>query len=118
MAKRKPSKRQSKKIVVEKKVRKKVVRKPSTKKARTVNGYEKPNLAKALREVDKLPDNFFGNVSVNISDLPCLNKPKREKITINLDGDVIKRVKDIAKDNDTKYQTLINEALRKVFLEG
>ena len=39
------------------------------------------------------------------------------KVTLYLDGDILKAVKRKAKDENKKYQSLVNETLREVFLE-
>ena len=76
----------------------------------------KPNLKKALKKVKQAPDELFGSVEVNINELPCLKKPKKEKITANFDSDLLNQVKTLAKKYGVPYQTLMNDALRKVFL--
>ena len=38
------------------------------------------------------------------------------KVSMFLDGDLLQQVKAIAKKRNTKYQTLINQSLREVFL--
>jgi uncharacterized protein (DUF4415 family) len=78
---------------------------------------KKPNLSKALRAVDDLPDKLFGKIEINLSDLPCLSKPKKEKITANLDADVIAEAKRIGKKEKISYQQLMNDILRTVLLK-
>ncbi|MGB0452807.1 MAG: BrnA antitoxin family protein [Bacteriovoracaceae bacterium] len=78
---------------------------------------KKPNLAKALRAVDDLPDALFGNIEIYLRDLPCLSKPKKEKITANLDADVIAEAKRIGKKEKVSYQQLMNDILRVVLLK-
>lgn len=38
------------------------------------------------------------------------------RITLFVDGDVLLKIRDEAKERKTKYQTLINQTLREVFL--
>lgn len=78
---------------------------------------KKPNLKQALKKVDSLPDKFFGKIDVDLSTLPCLKKISREKITANFDSDVLEAIRDVAEKNHISYSTLMNDVLRKVFLE-
>lgn len=39
------------------------------------------------------------------------------KVTLYLDGDILKAVKLKAKEENKKYQSLVNETLREVFLD-
>ena len=77
----------------------------------------KPSLKKALSKVDNLSDNFFGKVQVELSTLPCLTKAEKEKITANLDADVLAAIREMAKEHDIAYTTLMNDVLRKVFID-
>lgn len=78
---------------------------------------KKPNLKQALKKVDRLPNKFFGKIDVDLSTLPCLKKVEREKITANFDSDVLEAIRDVAEKNHISYSTLMNDVLRKVFLE-
>ena len=78
---------------------------------------KKPNLKKALKKVDSLPDKFFGKIDVDLSTLPCLKKVSKEKITANFDSDVLEAIRDIAEKNHISYSSLMNDVLRKVFLD-
>lgn len=78
---------------------------------------KKPNLKKALKKANDLPDRFFGKIDVDLSTLPCLQKVQKEKITANFDSDVLKAVREVAEKNHISYSTLMNDVLRKVFLE-
>ncbi|MCM2348664.1 MAG: BrnA antitoxin family protein [Bacteriovoracaceae bacterium] len=78
---------------------------------------KKPNLKKALKKVDSLPDKVFGKIDVDLSTLPCLNKVSKEKITANFDSDVLEAVRAVAEEYQISYSTLINDVLRKVFVE-
>ncbi|MBT7610745.1 MAG: hypothetical protein HN576_13375 [Bacteriovoracaceae bacterium] len=78
---------------------------------------KKPNLTKALKAVDNLPDKLFGKIEINLRDLPCLSRPKKEKITANLDADVIAAAKKIGKKEKISYQQLMNDILRTVLLK-
>ncbi len=78
---------------------------------------KKPNLKQALKKVDTLPNKLFGKIDVDLSTLPCLKKISREKITANFDSDVLEAIRSIAEKNDISYSTLMNDVLRKVFLE-
>ena len=78
---------------------------------------KKPNLKQALKKVDSLPDKFFGKIDVDLSTLPCLKKVSREKITANFDSDVLEVIRDVAEKNHISYSTLMNDVLRKVFLD-
>ncbi len=82
------------------------------------NKIKKPSLKKALAAVDNLPDKIFGKVSVDLSTLPCLAKVAKEKITANFDADVIEAVKAVADKYHVSYSSLMNDVLRKVFLEA
>ena len=78
---------------------------------------KKPNLTKALKAVDNLPDKLFGKIEINLRDLPCLSRPKKEKITANLDADVIAAAKKNGKKEKISYQQLMNDILRTVLLK-
>lgn len=78
---------------------------------------KKPSLSKVLKEFDSLSDDVFGEVNVDLSTLPCLKKIPREKITANIDSDVLTAMKSIAKKNKISYSALMNDVLRKVFIE-
>jgi uncharacterized protein (DUF4415 family) len=41
-----------------------------------------------------------------------LARSKKEKITLNVDGDVVSAFRNYARRNGAKYQTLMNEVLR------
>ena len=77
---------------------------------------KKPNLKKALRKIDQIPSDFFGTVNIDISTLPCITRPLKEKITANFDSDLLIEIKDVAKKYNISYTTLINDVLRKVFI--
>ena len=70
-----------------------------------------------LKKANDLPDRFFGKIDVDLSTLPCLQKVQKEKITANFDSDVLKAVREVAEKNHISYSTLMNDVLRKVFLE-
>ncbi|MBL7664529.1 MAG: BrnA antitoxin family protein [Bacteriovoracaceae bacterium] len=78
---------------------------------------KKPSLKSALRKVDNLAESFFGNVSVDLSSLPCLTKVTKEKITANFDSDVLEAVRAAADEYEVSYSSLINDVLRKVFID-
>lgn len=78
---------------------------------------KKPNLKQALKKADSLPDKFFGKIDVDLSTLPCLKKVSKEKITANFDSDVLKVIRNLAEKNHISYSTLMNDVLRKVFLD-
>jgi hypothetical protein len=78
---------------------------------------KKPNLKQAQKKVDSSSDKFFGKIDVDLSTLPCLQKVSREKITANFDSDVLEAIRDVAEKNHISYSTLMNDVLRKVFLE-
>ncbi len=78
---------------------------------------KRPNLKNALKRVDQASDRLFGKVSVDLSTLPCLSKVSKEKITANFDSDVLEAVRTVASENHISYSTLINDVLRKVFLD-
>jgi uncharacterized protein (DUF4415 family) len=85
---------------------------------RSMAKMKKPNLKQALKKVDKLPSKLFGKIDVDLSTLPCLKKVSREKITANFDSDVLEAIRGVAEKNDISYSTLMNDVLRKVFLEN
>ncbi|MCY4643396.1 MAG: hypothetical protein OXB88_02160 [Bacteriovoracales bacterium] len=77
---------------------------------------KKPSLKKALKKLDQMPNEFFGTVNIDISTLPCMTKPLKEKITANFDSDLLIEIKDVARKYNISYTTLINDVLRKVFM--
>ena len=77
---------------------------------------KKPSLSRAIKNVDELPDKLCGKLEIDINELPCLTRPKKEKITTNLDADVIAEAKKIGKKEKVSYQQLINDILRKVLI--
>jgi len=79
---------------------------------------KKPSLKKALKAVDDAPKASFGKIDIDINTLPCLTKPKKEKITANFDKDLIERIRKIAEENEVSYAALMNDALRRVFLKS
>ena len=79
---------------------------------------KKPNLKLALKKVEDTPNNFFGNIDINIKALPCLNKPEKEKITANFDADLLEKIRAIAEKNGISYASLINDVLREVFINN
>ncbi len=78
---------------------------------------KKPNLKKALKDIDNLSKEFFGDVDIELSSLPCFTKPKKEKITANFDSDLLGAIRELAKKNKVSYTTLMNDVLRRVFLK-
>ena len=78
---------------------------------------KKPNLKLALKKVDSLPDKFFGKIDVDLSTLPCLKKVSKEKITANFDSDILDVIRELAHKHNISYTTLMNDVLRKVFVE-
>ena len=60
---------------------------------------------------------MYGNVKVDLSTLPCLMKLEREKITANFDADLLEIIRKFAKKHHVSYTTLMNDVLRKVFVE-
>jgi len=79
---------------------------------------KKPCLKKALKKVDQAPLAQFGEVSIDLESLPCLKKTMKEKITANFDADVLEVIRTVAKKNHIPYATLINDVLRRVFVEN
>jgi hypothetical protein len=75
----------------------------------------KPNIDKALKKIDSASDELFGPVDVDISTLPCMTKPKKEKITANFDSDVLKTIRAIAYKERIPYTELMNDVLKNVF---
>ena len=78
---------------------------------------EKTKSKGSTKKVDNLPETFFGKIDVDLSTLPCLKKSSKEKITANFDSDVLDVVRRLAKKHHISYTTLINDVLRKVFVE-
>jgi uncharacterized protein (DUF4415 family) len=78
---------------------------------------KKPSLKKALANIDNLPASLFGKIQVDLSSLPCLNKVVKEKITANFDSDVLAAIREVANQHDVAYTTLMNDVLRKIFIE-
>lgn len=79
---------------------------------------KKPNLKDALKKVDKAPSELFGDVEIDLTSLPCISKPKKEKITANFDSDLLGAIRNIAQKNKVSYTTLMNDVLRRVFLKN
>jgi hypothetical protein len=77
---------------------------------------KKPNLNKALKKVDEATGELFGEVEIDLSDLPCLKRPKKEKITANFDADLLLAIRSFANRKQVSYTTLMNDILRKVFI--
>lgn len=78
---------------------------------------KKPSLKKALEKIDKMPESLFGSIEIDISTLPCINKPAKEKITANIDSDLLAEIKLTAKKHGVSYTTLMNDILREVFIK-
>ena len=78
---------------------------------------KKPNLKQALKRVDKSSDKMFGKVDIDLASLPCLKKVAREKITANFDSDVLEAIRNLADKHQVSYTSLMNDVLRKVFIE-
>lgn len=79
---------------------------------------KRPNLKKALKNLDNLPDNQFGAIDIDLSTLPCLNKPEKEKITANFDSDLLERIRKTARKHNISYTSLMNDVLREVFIKN
>lgn len=78
---------------------------------------KRPNLKAALKKVDALPAKSFGRIDIDLSTLPCLKKVPKEKITANFDSDVLEAIRSIAEKNHISYSTLMNDVLRRVFID-
>jgi hypothetical protein len=76
----------------------------------------RPDITMALKKIDSAPNNMFGNIEVDVSTLPCMNKPQKEKITANFDKELLKTIRKIASANNIPYTELMNDVLSKVFL--
>ncbi len=79
---------------------------------------KKPDLRKALKQVDSLPDQFFGKINIDIRSLPCITKPDKEKITANFDTDLLSTIRSVAEKHNISYSVLMNDVLREVFIKG
>ncbi len=79
---------------------------------------KRPNLKSALSRIDKTSDEMFGDLDLDLSTLPSLNKPEKEKITANFDADVLAAIRQVADRHDASYTALMNDVLRKVFLNN
>lgn len=77
--------------------------------------FKRPSLKKALRRLDEMPKDMFGDFDVDLASLPCLVKSPKEKITANFDADLLERVRAFAKKNDVSYTNVMNDILRKAF---
>jgi uncharacterized protein (DUF4415 family) len=80
--------------------------KSATKRNRTNDGYEN-----APAEINKAVD-FAIKRGNFVSMDEVLERSKKEKITLNIDGDIVSAFRNYARRNGAKYQTLMNEALR------
>ena len=78
---------------------------------------KKPNLKSALKEIDEAPDEQFGDIEIDLSTLPCLKRPKKEKITANFDADLLKAIRGLASRKKVSYTTLMNDVLRRIFIK-
>ena len=78
---------------------------------------KKPSLKKSLKKVNALPEKHFGKINVDLTTLPCLKKVSREKITANFDSDVLEAIRDLAKKHNVSYTSLMNDVLRRVFVD-
>ncbi len=78
---------------------------------------KKTNLNRAIQKVQKASDSMFGDVDIDITELPCLNRSTKEKITVNIDTDILEVMKQIATKHHTSFTSLMNDALRMVFLK-
>lgn len=78
---------------------------------------KKPSLKKALKKVDNLSNSLFGKIDVDLSTLPCLKKVAKEKITANFDVDILQAIRAIAHEHEISYTNLMNDVLRKVFVD-
>jgi len=77
---------------------------------------KKPSLSKALKKVEVMDENFFGDVEIDIDSLPCIAR-KKEKITANFDSEMIKIVKAIADRKKVPYTSIMNDLLVKIVVE-
>jgi uncharacterized protein (DUF4415 family) len=75
---------------------------------------KRPSLKKALQRVDQIPAEMLGEIDLDLSTLPCLNKPPKEKITLNLDADVLAFVRKIAEKKNVSYASVMNDMLRRM----
>lgn len=78
---------------------------------------KKPNLKKALNKIDKSNNANFGAIDVDLESLPCLKKVHKEKITANFDADLLEAVRSFAKERNVSYTSVMNDVLRKVFID-
>jgi len=78
---------------------------------------KKPNLKIALKKIEEMPNKFFGKINIDIESLPCLSKPKKVKITANFDEDLLEKVRAFAKEHNASYTSIMNDVLRKVFID-
>lgn len=76
---------------------------------------KRPSLKKALKRVNRMPKEMYGNVEVDFSSLPCFMKVPKEKITANFDADLLAHVREFAKEHKVSYTSLMNDVLRKAF---
>jgi len=79
---------------------------------------KKPNLNKALKKVDNRSNSLFGAIEIDINTLPCMSKPKKEKITANFDKDLLQTIRSIAHEKKIPYTEIINDVLKSVFLKN
>lgn len=80
--------------------------------------HKKPSLKKALRRVDQRKSVDFGNVEIDILELPCIKRSAKQKITANFDKDLLQEIKHIAKKHNVSYSNLMNDVLRKFFMKN
>jgi uncharacterized protein (DUF4415 family) len=78
---------------------------------------KKTSLKTALKKVDHMPASSFGKIDIDINTLPCLSKPKKVKITANFDEDLLEKVREFAEEKNTSYTSIMNDVLRKVFID-
>ncbi len=79
------------------------------------NRIKRPSLKKAKRMLRAMPTDMFGDVEIDLSTLPCLRKVQKEKITANLDTDLLAEIRSFARKNKVSYANVMNDILRKAF---
>lgn len=72
-------------------------------------------LKDALKNLDEMPDSFFGNESLNLNDLPCVKaKGQKVKKTYMYKRSVIEKIERMAKKHQVAVGDLISDILDRV----
>jgi len=77
------------------------------------NIITKKQFEKVLEKVDSGDHPDFGDPAIDISKLPCINKPEKEKVTLLFEKAVAEKLRKIAKKYGVSNSALTNDILKK-----